>query len=171
MDRCFSTQPTIFSRIFLCHIFQEASLSFSRSPVFLCLSTLFIANGSFDISRMGLPFLHHGLQESICFLDVSRMLLLSLSAFSQQLLMVLLTSDIWFLLLFLLSTITIQPSMLGYRLSYSHSSACRAEQRQLQQRMFWRSPLKEYVSRLLQDDLLKKSISWICFSAIRVGCN
>ena len=122
MDRCFSTQPTIFSRIFLCHIFQEASLSFSRSPVFLCLSTLFIANGSFDISRMGLPFLHHGLQESICFLDVSRMLLLSLSAFSQQLLMVLLTSDIWFLLLFLLSTITI--------------CACRAEQRQLRQRMF-----------------------------------
>ena len=114
------------SRMFflsLHHHHQESIcfLDLSRM-LLLCLSTAIIAYGSFDISRMGLPFLHHGLQESICFLDVSRMLLLSLSAFSQQLLMVLLTSDIWFLLLFLLSTITI--------------CACRAEQRQLRQRMF-----------------------------------
>ena len=91
----FSTQPTIFSRISLCHIFQEASFSFSRSPLFLCLSTLFIVNGSFDISRMILPFLHHRLQESHCLLDISRMWLL-FSPPSQSSLMDLLPSALWF---------------------------------------------------------------------------
>ena len=65
------------------------------------------------------------------------------------------------LLLFFLSTV-----MLGYRLFYSHSKWI-----QSRTQMCWCWPLKEYASRLLLDDLLKKIHFMDFFSAIGVGCN